>query len=158
MSLTEKMKQALHGSVAAEQEAHDFYADAATKVKNDALAELFEQLAKDELGHRRFLEKLLEEDRIDVTIRAQKDDFRIAEEVIEDKPALTTDMPFDEALALAIKREQEAMDTYDELAADAGVEGDGELKDLFVNLRNMEQSHKTRLEQLYLNVAYTEVW
>lgn len=86
---------------------------------------------------------------------SQKVDYHLAEEVIEEKPELTVNMPFPEAIALAIKREQEAMDTYEVLAGDTD---DEELRALFINLRNMEQSHKTSLEAVYMDVAYAEVW
>ena len=69
---------------------------------------------------------------------------------------MTTDMPFDAAIALAIKREEEAMTLYQELADK--ITGNKEMYDMFINLRNMEQAHKTRLESIYMNVAYSEVW
>lgn len=155
MSLTEAMRYALEVSVLKEQEAHDFYQAAARQVKDQSLRDLFEQLAEDEIGHRLFLEKLLEEGRPPQTIKAQPHDYKLAEEVIEDKPDLAIDMPFKEAVALAIKREEEAMQTYAEMAQEAGP---GEMGDLFTNLKNMEQAHKTALESVYMNIAYAEVW
>ncbi len=155
MSLTEAMRDALEVGVLKEEEAHDFYVAAARKVKDQTLRELFEQLANDELGHRDFLKKLLEEDLPPMTIKAQPYDYRLAEEVIEAKPDLSTDMPFAQAVALAIKREEEAMQTYAELAEEAGP---GDMRTLFTNLKNMEQAHKTALEAVYMNVSYAEVW
>ncbi len=155
MSMTEAMRFALETSVLKEQEAYDFYAAAARKVENRALRELFEELAGDELGHRDFLIAMLEERSRVETIKPQKHDYKLAEEVIDVKPELTVDMPFADAIAMAIKREEEAMQTYDELASEAD---DDEMRTLFVNLRNMEQSHKTALESVYMNVAYAEVW
>ncbi len=64
-------------------------------------------------------------------------------------------MDFQDAIALAIKREDEAMDMYQALA-DAATENDK--KSVFIGLRNMEQMHKTRLEDIYINVGYREVW
>ncbi|NLA71269.1 MAG: ferritin family protein [Clostridiaceae bacterium] len=156
MSITDEMRRALENSVQAEQNAHDFYAAAAKKVNNGALSELFEKLAGDELGHRDFLKKLLADNAPPMTIKPQAVDYHLAEEIIADKPDLTVDMPFDEAIALAIKREEEAMATYETLARDAA--GDNELRTLFINLKNMEQSHKTALESIYMNVAFAEVW
>lgn len=155
MNLTDAMRRALQNSIQAEQNAHDFYRAAAQKVNNDALRALFSQLADDEIGHRDFLQNLLDDKSAVETIKPQKVDYHLAEEVIEEKPELTVNMPFPEAIALAIKREQEAMDTYEVLAGDTD---DEELRALFINLRNMEQSHKTSLEAVYMDVAYAEVW
>ncbi len=156
MRLTDTMRAALRDSVQAEQAAHDFYKAAAEKVTNVSLRDMFEKLAIDELGHRDFLQGLLAGDAFDVTIKEAANDYRLAEETIEEKPELTTDMPFDKAIAMAIKREEEAMASYEALAKEA--EGDEQLHSMFINLRNMEQSHKTSLEAIYMNVAYAEVW
>lgn len=156
MSLTDGVRRALENSVQAEQNAHDFYAAAAKKVTNASLRELFERLAGDELGHRDFLKNLLAEKMMPMTIKPQTVDYHLAEELLADKPDLTVDMPFDEAIALAIKREEEAMATYEALARDLA--DNEELRHLFTNLRNMEQSHKTALEAVYMNVAFAEVW
>lgn len=155
MSLTEAMRNALEVSVLKEQEAHDFYAAAARKVEDKTLRELFEQLADDEIGHRDFLQKLLLDDAPPMTIKPQPQDYKLAEEIIDEKPDLSIDMPFPQAVALAIKREEEAMQTYAELAEEAGP---GDMGTLFTNLKNMEQAHKTALEAVYMNVAYAEVW
>lgn len=155
MILTEAMKQALLNSIQAEQNAHDFYQAAAEKVQHDVLRELFSKLAVEELGHRDFLKNLLEDKSAVETIKPQKVDYHLAEEVIEEKPELTVDMPFSDAIALAIKREEEAMMSYEVMAGDTD---DEELRQLFINLRNMEQSHKTSLETVYMDVAYAEVW
>ncbi|NLC26616.1 MAG: ferritin family protein [Fastidiosipila sp.] len=154
--MSAEMRAAIKDSIQKEQQSYDFYSDAATKVKTRNLKELFTELAEEELGHRTFLESVLKQESFSSPIKAQKTDFRLAEEVIEEKPDLTTDMPFDDAIALAIKREEEAMALYQDLA-DMIVDNK-EMQDMFINLRNMEQAHKTRLESIYLNVAYSEVW
>ncbi len=154
--MSAEMREAIKDSIQKEQQSYDFYSDAATKVKTRNLKELFTELAEEELGHRTFLESVLKQESFSSPIKAQKTDFRLAEEAIEEKPDLTTDMPFDDAIALAIKREEEAMALYQDLA-DMIVDNK-EMQDMFINLRNMEQAHKTRLESIYLNVAYSEVW
>ncbi|MDD2426866.1 MAG: ferritin family protein [Eubacteriales bacterium] len=154
--MSAEMREAIKDSIKKEQESYDFYSDAASKVKTDELRELFTELAEEELGHRTFLEKVLEEEAFSSPIHAQKTDFRLAEEAIEEKPELSTEMPFDDAIALAIKREEEAMTLYQNLANQ--ITDNKEMYDMFINLRNMEQAHKTRLESIYMNVAYSEVW
>lgn len=154
--MSAEMREAIKVSIKKEQQSYDFYSDAATKVKTKDLRELFTELAVEELGHRTFLEKVLEQEAFSSPIKAQKTDFRLAEEAIEEKPDLTTDMPFDDAIALAIKREEEAMALYQDLADK--INDNKEMHEMFINLRNMEQAHKTRLESIYMNVAYSEVW
>ena len=110
--MTPEMLEAIKDSIQKEQASYDFYTDAAAKVKTQNLKELFTELAEEEFGHRTFLEKVLQEETFSSPIKAQKPDFRLAEEAIEEKPDLSTDMPFDAAIALAIKREEEAMALY----------------------------------------------
>ena len=131
---------------------YDFYTDAANKVKDDFLKETFTDLAKEELEHKRFLEEFQLTHAQTINLE-ESVDYKIADTL--EKPKLTADMNFQDAIALAIKREEEAMDMYDSLAK-ASVEEDK--KSVFIGLKNMEQLHKTRLEDIYINVGYREVW
>lgn len=131
---------------------YEFYTDAANKIKDETLKETFTDLAKEELEHKKFLEDF-KESHCETIDLEESVDYKIADTI--DKPELTTDMDFQDAIALAIKREEEAMDMYQALA-DAATENDK--KSIFVGLRNMEQMHKTRLEDIYINVGYREVW
>ena len=130
----------------------EFYTDAANKIKDETLKETFTDLAKEELEHKKFLEDF-KESHCETIDLEESIDYKIADTI--DKPELTTDMDFQDAIALAIKREDEAMDMYQALA-DAATENDK--KSVFIGLRNMEQMHKTRLEDIYINVGYREVW
>ncbi|HHX70685.1 MAG: ferritin family protein [Miniphocaeibacter sp.] len=131
---------------------YEFYTDAANKIKDETLKETFTDLAKEELEHKKFLEDF-KESHCETIDLEESIDYKIADTI--DKPELTTDMDFQDAIALAIKREDEAMDMYQALA-DAATENDK--KSVFIGLRNMEQMHKTRLEDIYINVGYREVW
>lgn len=135
-----------------EVEAYEFYRDAAIKVIDPQLKDVFEDLAKEELEHKQFLKDFaaggLESIKLD-----EVSDYKIAETL--DKPKLSVDMSFADAISLAIKNEQEAMEMYNKLAAACL---DEEHKKLFVELEKMEIMHKTRLEDIYINVAYAEVW
>jgi len=64
-------------------------------------------------------------------------------------------MKFADAIGLAIKNEEEAMDMYKNLA-DICI--DEEQRKLFLGLMEMEKMHKAKLEEIYVNVAYAEVW
>lgn len=135
-----------------EVEAYEFYRDAALKVKDDFLKETFKDLAKEELEHKKFLQEFLKSD-VETMEIDEVSDYKISETI--DKPVLSVDMNFSEALALAIKNEEEAMLMYKSLAESTL---NDKHKDIFVGLTDMEQMHKTRLEEIYLNAAYGEVW
>ena len=135
-----------------ELEAYEFYKDAADKVDDDFLRETFEELAEDELGHKKFLEDFLVSDIEEIRLK-EFSDYKISETI--DKPELTVDMKFSDAIGLAIKNEEEAMFMYKSLA-EACV--DKEHEKLFLGLMEMEKMHKAKLEEIYLNVAYAEVW
>lgn len=60
-----------------------------------------------------------------------------------------------DAVALAMKREEEAMKMYESLAKAATEE---EELHLFMDMAKMEQMHKAKMEELYNQVAFAEVW
>ncbi len=132
--------------------AYQFYKDAAEKLGDEALKETFEDLAKDELEHKKFLQEFLDGGTEDINID-ESSDYKVAETV--EKPPLTADMNFADAMALAMKNEEEAMQMYQQLA-DACI--DKKEKDIFLGLMEMEKMHKARLEDIYVNAAFTEVW
>ena len=74
-----------------ELEAYEFYKDAADKVDDDFLRETFEELAEDELGHKKFLEDFLVSDIEEIRLK-EFSDYKISETI--DKPELTVDMKF----------------------------------------------------------------
>lgn len=135
-----------------EVEAYEFYRDAAEKVKDEFLKQTFEELAKEELEHKEFLKDFLKSD-IETMKFEEVEDYKISETI--DKPKLSVEMEFSEAIGLAIKNEEEAMLMYENLAE---VSLNDDHKEMFLGLMKMEQMHKTRLEEIYVNVAYAEVW
>ncbi len=147
-----EIKSIIKFAVENEIEAYEFYISAANKVKDDYLKETFQELAEEELKHKKFLEEFLVSDveyiKINETI-----DYKISETI--DKPKLTVEMKFADAIGLAIKNEEEAMEMYKNLA-DVCI--DEEQKKLFLGLMEMEKMHKAKLEEIYVNVAYGEVW
>lgn len=147
-----ELKNIITFAIDNEIEAYEFYDNASKKVTDKALKETFEELAAEELGHRKFLENFLVND-VEAIKLDEVNDYKVSETI--DKPALTTEMKFSEAMAFAMKDEEEAMNMYQKLA-DACL--DEKQKELFVGLAKMEQSHKVRLEKIYVNVAYPEVW
>jgi len=60
-----------------------------------------------------------------------------------------------EGLQVAIKREEEAMQMYEQFAA---ASTDADQKKTFEELAKMERGHKARLEDIYTNSAFSEAW
>lgn len=135
-----------------EVEAFEFYKDAAVKVKNTVLKTTFEDLAAEESKHKLLLEGYLSNEMKEMKFIEGKD-YKVAEGV--EVQVLSADMAFKDAIALAMKKEQEAMDMYQQFA-DASE--DGTQRDTFLELAKMERGHKTRLEDIYTNAAFVEAW
>ncbi len=148
----EKLKEIIAFAVENEVDAYEFYKDAAERLDDERLKETFEDLAKDELEHKKFLEDFLENEAEDMNIDIEAD-YKVSETV--EKPPLSMDMSFADAIQLAMKNEEEAMNMYQQLA-DAMT--DQKERNIFIGLRDMEKMHKTRLEDIYVNAAFVEVW
>lgn len=146
-------KEILKMAVGNEVEAFEFYRDAAAKMKDPAMKKTFQELADEESGHKVLLEGFLSNEMKDMKFSDEKD-YKVAE-TVEAPQTLSTDMAFKDAIALAMKKEQEAMEMYQQFA-DAS-EG-AKQKETFLELAKMEKGHKVRLEEIYTNVAFIEVW
>ena len=146
-------KEILKMAVGNEVEAYEFYRDAAAKMKDPAMKKTFMELADEESGHKVLLEGYLSNEMKDMKFSEEKD-YKVAE-TVEAPQALSTDMAFKDAIALAMKKEQEAMEMYQQFA-DAS-EG-AKQKETFLELAKMEKGHKVRLEDIYTNIAFIEVW
>ena len=70
-------------------------------------------------------------------------------------PPLTPDLKPVDGLVIAIKKELEAMRIYTQLA-NASV--DAMQKNIFLELASMERGHKSKLEDIYTNMAFPESW
>ena len=145
-------KQILEMAIEREVEAYEFYSAVAAKDLDPFLKKLFTELAEEEADHKKILEAFIKNPEKPLHFKQTKD-YKVAETV--DEPALSIAMKPADALALAMKREEEAMDLYNEFAEASETE---EQKAIFIELAKMEQGHKTRLEDLYTNAAFPEVW
>ncbi len=148
MDMTKILRMAVNNEV----EAHDFYDGAAAKTANKSLKSIFVELAGEEMKHKLLLESFLADGGKKLQF-AETTDYKIAETV--ELPKLTVGMKFVDAIALAMKKEEEAMKMYRKFA-DASPSP--EQKEMFTQLARMEQGHKTRLETLYTDTAFVEAW
>lgn len=148
----EELEKIISDAIETEVESYEFYTDASERLEDPQLKELFHDLAQEELEHREYLQNFLESDIPTIEIDPGYD-YGVAETL--DAPRLSTDMGFADAIKLAIKREEEAMEMYSDLAK---ATTDGETQKIFRGLSDMEQLHKSKLEEVFVNVGFREVW
>jgi rubrerythrin len=126
-----------------EQEAHDLYMDLARKAERPGMEGLFTQFAREELGHKKKLERI-KEGRLPLSAEKNVTDLKIGDYVVDVEPK--GDLTYQEALILAMKREKAAFRLYTDLAA---VTDDNESKLIFQSLAQEEAKHKLRFEMEY---------
>lgn len=149
---SEDAKKIISTAIDREVEAYTFYRTISEKVKDLALKKLFTELAGEEKQHREFLQGMLSKDISKMHFDA-KHDYKVANAL--PSPPLSADMKPLDGIVVSIKKELEAMQMYTQLA---NLSTDTEQKLLFSQLANMESGHKARLEDLYTNMAFPEVW
>ena len=88
-----------------------------------------------------------------VLFKTQVIDYKITE--TQDMPTLSIQMKPAEAIAIAMKREQQATELYRSLANNAINQT---IKEALENLANMEMGHKHKLENAFVEVGYPEVF
>jgi rubrerythrin len=131
-------------AIAREQGAVDFYTRLSGDVSNAEMKDIFLQFAKEEMGHKAFLQKVKREGAFDISASKVADikiaDYTIPQEKDSDK------LTYPEALVLAMRREKAAYDLYKKLA---GTIQDPTYASLFESLSNEELKHKNRFETEY---------
>lgn len=148
----DEFKKIISLAIDREVEAYTFYEKVADKVKDVNLKKTFAELAGEEKKHREFLQDFLSRDAQTMHFDAKKD-YKVGDAL--PTPPITPDLKPLEGLVLAIKKELEAMQMYTQLAA---ASTDPQQQMLFTSLATMERSHKARLEDIYTNMAFPEVW
>jgi len=140
-------------AIAREVEANAFYRQVAERSTDPNVRTIFAELAAEELGHKSLLEGVRRDPNLIGRFFAPAADYKVAEATA--LPALSIDMKPADAIALAMKKEQQAVELYLELAARAS---DSEMVKSFNALANMERGHKTRLEDVFVQIGYPEVF
>ncbi len=135
-----------------EIEAETFYLEVAARTTKDAMKELFVGFAVEEKNHREILEGALNNKNTLLQFK-QVSDYKVSESV--EQTRLTDAMTIADVFNVAMKNEEAAMKMYRKLAKDSTLEF---AQKLFENLAAMEQGHKVKLEERYIDVAYGEVW
>ncbi len=139
-------------SVDKEVEAYEFYKQAGEKATDPMLKKLFKEFSEEERKHMQLIQAFLADESLPFSVEATTD-FKISETV--ERPKMSVEMKFVDAIALAMKNEEDAMNTYKAIADAAS---DPDQKKMFENLANMETGHKARLEEIFSNAAFAEAW
>lgn len=147
-SMQDKTQKALNFAVAKEREAEAFYKEWAQKAKDPAVKALFAELAATEHGHAEILSRITRDEMI-ARGSAPVDEIGLAE-LLADVRA-TAKMGLQEAMILAMKREEVSVALYERLADFGGV-----AEPLLRALAREERRHKQRLETEYDEQILTE--
>ena len=148
----EEFKQIISKAISNEIEAYTYYTAIAEKARDKSIKDIFGDLAEEESKHRIILEGFLKKTPEKFHF-AESKDYRVTDNI--DTPAFSPDMKLIDGIVLAIKKELEAMQMYTQLANVSADEGH---KNTFLELASMERGHKNRLEDIYTNMAFPEVW
>lgn len=149
----EEYRLVLLDAILKEVEARVFYEDVAELIKDNQLKDLFMDFAREEAKHERILMGVLKKEQTDTTYFSFEKDFKVAESL--PLPDVSPEMNLKDAIALAVKNEEAAMNNYLALAAHCE---DAALKAVFEDLAAMEREHKYVMEERFVNVAFPEVW
>ncbi len=151
MKLTE-YKKIIADAINNEIEAQKFYEEAAQRITDPHLQEMFGKFAAEENKHREILKKIYASERMDRYFNETRD-YKVAETV--EAPVFSTQIKPADAIALAMKKEDEAMRQYAEMAESCN---DPEIKTVFLDLAAMEREHKFKMETAFVDIGYPEVW
>jgi len=145
-------KKIITHAISQEAEAFTYYSAVSEKAKDINLKKLFKDLADDEAKHQRTLEGYLTKGSEKIHFSESRD-YKVVDAL--PTPALTPELKPVDGLVISIKNELEAMQMYTQLA---NASTDAAQKDVFLQLAAMERGHKSRLEDIYTNMAFPEVW
>ena len=90
---------------------------------------------------------------LQLKVEAPERDYQVAE--VTDLPAFSEDMQPKDAIALAMKKEEQAVEFYRGMAVRTS---DPSVREIFANLANMESVHKQKLENAFVEIGYPEAF
>jgi rubrerythrin len=151
MTVEEILRDAIQGEI----ESHQLYTDAVDLVQAEHIKETLRQLAKEELGHKAILERMLASPgHVRWAIRKLQgtpiEDYKIADHLVIEP--LGPDSTFQDVCIFASKKEQKSYELYRDMAE----QNDGEIRDLFEAMAKEELKHKNLVEGWYEEVVYQD--
>ena len=138
--MRDQIRKALDFAIAKEREAQAFYTEWSKKAHSPAITALFSELADAERGHEQMLRTISVDQLLSGTESVT--DLGLSQ-ILVDTPA-SADMTLQQALVLAMRREETSVALYERLATFGGP-----AQAVFEALAKEEQRHKLRLEKDY---------
>ena len=145
-------REILEFSIRSEVEAKEYSQGVAAKTSNAMVKKLFLEFAEEELKHEQLLSDILANNEAKLNFKKTQD-YKLSETIPD--PDMSGKVSMADIFAVAMKREEWAMNMYLNLAKDSSSE---KIKEVFMGLADMERGHKVKLEQAYTDVAYVEAW
>lgn len=139
--MRDQMQKALDFAIAKEKEAEMFYKEWSQKAKDPAVHGLFAELAGIEHGHMEILSQITPEE-MAASGDPAANELNLSDLLVDVKASPKLNLQ--EAMILAMKREESAVKLYSRLA-----ELNGEARSLFEALAKEEGRHKAKLETEY---------
>lgn len=155
MSGEQYLEEVLRQAIRFEEESYDLYSNAAHKTNLSDARAMLEDLAQQELEHKRRLQKLREEGLTEIAAgvdTAQATDLKLAE-YLQAPSELDEEADLQDVLLVAMQREKSTREFYLKLAA---LTDEGPAQALFDLLAEEELKHKNRVESLYEQIVYQE--
>ena len=143
MTLWRSIDTVLDYAIDNEASSAQFYRDLAHRAATPELRDVLEGYAREELSHKQILEQLKRQKQIKIkAVRGLSLEMKAY--AVEGVAA--PDMEVEEALALALARENAAFRLYRDLADEVA---DPKIRNVFLRLAEEEAKHKTNFEQVY---------
>jgi rubrerythrin len=149
--MSTELEAIIKSAIVQEELSHGFYKRLAGLVNHPETKDTLEYLAKEELEHKAFLLSCFTPN--GCTLVGEAQNVHLAEML--EAPAMSAGLSPKEALVIAAKREEGAYRFYQALAA---LQPPGEVQTFLNKMAKVELQHKEKVEYLYDNAAFPEVW
>ncbi len=150
MEQWKSVDEVLDFAIRNEEEAAQFYTGLAAKIDRPWMSKVFEGFAQEEMGHKRKLEDIKSGKKL-IPGKEKVLDLRMSDYLVDVAP--DSDLDYQTALVLAMKKEKKAFKMYIDLAESVD---DENLKAVFLSLAQEEAKHKLRFEIEYDDYVMTE--
>ena len=149
--MSTELEAIIQSAIVQEELSHGFYKRLAGLANQPETKNTLEYLAKEELEHKAFLQSCFTPH--GCTLAGEAQNVHLAE--LLEAPAISPGMTIKEALIIAAKREEGAYRFYQALAS---LQPPGEVQAFLNKMAKVELQHKEKVEYLYDNAAFPEVW
>jgi len=151
MNIEEILQEAIQGEV----ESYELYTHAVDLVKTDHIKDTLRELAREELGHKANLERMLANPahmrrQVKRLQKAPIQDYKIGDHLLVQP--LGPDSTFQDVCIFASRKEQGSYELYRDLAE----QNEGDVRGLFEAMAKDELRHKNLVEGWYEEVVYQD--